>query len=339
MLSKRISFLLFALIATNLSGQKNDLASPDYSNLTYWAAHPDKDSPALAVPGKQEFNPDELYDVDVFYIHPTSYTGKDKKGWNADIHNSFLNERTDSYVIKNQASIFNKVGLIYAPRYRQAYIGAYGLPEGEKRSEIFDLAYSDVREAFSHYLKFFNDGKPFILATHSQGTTHGKRLVKEVIETNSEILDKMVVAYLVGMDVKKDEFEVVQPCKKPEDIGCFTSWRTIRKDKEPPSYYPTGDVYVATNPLTWDEDKKVGSKDYHMGAILKRFNKIHTNALSSEVKDGILYVCRPKFPFSFLLKWSNYHILDFNLFYYNVQANARQRVARFLGDLQERVTD
>tara|TARA_B100000497_G_scaffold126539_1_gene165699 strand:+ start:113 stop:1132 length:1020 start_codon:yes stop_codon:yes gene_type:complete len=325
-----IAFLSLILVCLLYGQNIKTPPAPNYSELKYWAAHPDKDSPALAVPGKGSINSDELYDVDVFYIHPTSYTGKDRKGWNADLRNSYLNDKTDSYVIKNQASIFNQVGLIYAPRYRQAFIGAYSLPEGENRNLIFNTAYSDVKDAFLHYLKYFNEGKPFILATHSQGTTHGKRLMKEVIEVDPQLLDKLVVAYLVGMDVKQNEFEKVKPCNKPNETGCFTAWRTIRKDSPPPSYYPTGNEYVATNPLTWDVEKTKATKKAHMGAILKRFNKVHTHALNSEVKDGILYVCKPKFPFSFLLKWTNYHIVDYNLFYYNVQSNARLRAASYL---------
>ena len=325
--------LVFLFSLTSILNAQNltTPSPPDYNNLKYWAAHPEKDSPALAIPGKGGIDKEDLLDVDIFYIHPTSYTSKERKLWNADLSNRYLNERTDGYVIKNQASIFNQVGLIYAPRYRQAHISAYGLKNGDNKNQIFNTAYTDVKDAFDHYIKYFNEGKPFILATHSQGTTHGKRLIKEVIEADADILNRMVVAYLVGMDVKHDEFASVKPCEKPNETGCFTSWRTMRKDNEPPARYRSGDEYVATNPLTWDSEKTTASKELHMGAILRRFNKIHTYALSSEVKEGILYVNRPKFPFSFLMKWTDYHILDFNLFYYNVQFNARQRASRFLG--------
>ncbi|MEE9373223.1 MAG: DUF3089 domain-containing protein [Saprospiraceae bacterium] len=323
--------ILFLSIAYLSIGQRNTIPiAPDYSQLKYWAAHPNKDSPALAVPGKGKINVDNLLDVDIFFIHPTSFTEKDRKGWNADLGNTFLNKRTDSYVIKNQASIFNQIGKIYAPRYRQAHIGAYWLPIGDKRQEIFDIAYDDVKAAFLHFIENFNDGKPYILATHSQGTTHGKRLIKEVIQMDKSIQERLVVAYLVGMDVKQDEFSQIQPCASPQETGCFTSWRTIRRDFDPPSYFPIGNEFVATNPLTWDDNNKAGGKERHLGAIFKRFNKIHTNALEAESKDGILYVCRPKFPFSFLFKWTNYHILDYNLFYFNVQNNARLRTVSFL---------
>ena len=61
-------------------------------------------------------------EADVFFIHPTSYGGvKGNKPWNAKITYSQVNKKTDEFIIKNQATIFNDVGKIYAPRYRQAH--------------------------------------------------------------------------------------------------------------------------------------------------------------------------------------------------------------------------
>jgi len=262
------SFIILTILSFNLNAQLKKVPSvPDYNNLYYWAAHPEKESPALAMPGKDIEFTGELLEVDIFYIHPTSYTQKEKKTWNADLYDKYLNENTDGYVIKNQASVFNVVGEIYAPRYRQAHISAYGLKNTTVKQEIFQIAYEDVKAAFEHYLRLYNLGKPFILATHSQGTTHGKRLVKELIDKDEELRSRMVAAYLVGMDVKKNEFDNIGPCNSPNETGCFTSWRTIRKNKETPNHYPAGDEYVATNPLTWDDDEKVGHRALHLGAI------------------------------------------------------------------------
>ena len=335
-MSKYIFLALLSLVIINstLGQLRNVPEAPDYENLNSWCAHPDKDSPALAVPGKGKIDKTQLLEVDIFYIHPTSYSNKDKKTWNADLNDSYLNERTDSYVVKNQASIFNIIGEIYAPRYRQAHISAYGLPEGQKRNEIFQIAYQDVKDAFDYFLKYHSTGRPFIIASHSQGTTHGKRLVKEVIDRDEDLKSRLVVAYLAGMDVKVDEFDNISPCLTPEQTGCFTSWRTIRKGKEAPQYYPAGEEYVATNPLTWDDSEKVGNKELHMGAIFRNFNKVRTQSTDTVSENGLLYARRPKFPFSFLFKLSNYHILDYNLFYFNIQENALARSKAYLSDNQ-----
>jgi len=46
----------------------------------------------------------------------------------------------------------------------------------------FELAYNDVKAAFSYYLKNLNAGKPIIIAAHSQGTYTGKRFIKKIFE-------------------------------------------------------------------------------------------------------------------------------------------------------------
>jgi hypothetical protein len=39
-----------------------------------------------------------------------------------------------------------------------------------------------VKTAFLYYLQHYNNGRPIIIASHSQGATHGKRLLKEFFD-------------------------------------------------------------------------------------------------------------------------------------------------------------
>ena len=68
--------------------------SPDYSDLYYWAAHPAKKDPADSI-SKALSNETRDTLVDVFFIHPTTYTGDTTDGLNADLHNARLNAKTD----------------------------------------------------------------------------------------------------------------------------------------------------------------------------------------------------------------------------------------------------
>ena len=61
--------------------------------------------------------------VDVFFVHPTTFMGG--LAWNADPKDVELNAKTDEYAVKNQASIFNGSGRLYAPRYRQMSFGGF----------------------------------------------------------------------------------------------------------------------------------------------------------------------------------------------------------------------
>ncbi|MEY2646843.1 MAG: hypothetical protein RL158_819, partial [Bacteroidota bacterium] len=159
---------------------------PDYSQLAYWAAHPDKRDPSdsLPKPLKKDFQASDK--ADVFFVYPTSYLDTNKpSGWNASLKDAKLNLYTDYTSILNQASIFNQAGKIYAPRYRQAHIKAYSpvnYADTLKALAAFELAYQDVKAAFEYYLAHYNNGKPIIIASHSQGSTHSKRLLKEFFD-------------------------------------------------------------------------------------------------------------------------------------------------------------
>lgn len=158
---------------------------PDYSLASSWAALPTMKDSADRVP-KQSHQKDMQVEsnADVFFIHPTSFLKKTEKsdGWNADISDSAINLETDKGSILNQASIFNGAGKVYAPRYRQAFIYSYFAEDKESGRKALELAYKDVKAAFDYYLTHYNNGRPFIIASHSQGTTHAIKLLQEYID-------------------------------------------------------------------------------------------------------------------------------------------------------------
>jgi Protein of unknown function (DUF3089) len=123
--------------------------SPDYESLDLWAAHPRKTDPSDRIPEplQEQFEKDSS--VDVFFIHPTSYTSKELVKWNADLADSALNRKTDNSSIQFQASAFNRYN-VYAPRYRQAHIQSYYTTDTISARKAIDLAYSDVKAAFEY---------------------------------------------------------------------------------------------------------------------------------------------------------------------------------------------
>jgi len=90
---------------------KSPDGKPDYSNLDYWAAHPEKKDPSDSLPKPlvKDFVPDTS--ADVFFIYPTSYGDASYTlGYNAPIDNALINAKTDYSSILYQASIFNAAG-------------------------------------------------------------------------------------------------------------------------------------------------------------------------------------------------------------------------------------
>lgn len=309
------------------------LNQPDYTILQNWAAHPLKKDMADSVPKSLRKDYIPIENVDIFFIHPTTYTQSDKTfGQNAPIDNPFLLKKTNEGTILFQASIFNAAGRVFAPYYRQAHISSYypisQLDTVEAKAS-FELAYSDIKKAFETFLQLWNEGRPIIIASHSQGTTHAKRLIKEFFD-GKPLQQKLVAAYLVGMPVEPNWFTNIDPCNKPDQTGCYCSWRTYRKEYKPD--YIKREKYVATvtNPLSWDIDKPTISRTENKGSVLKNFNKIITQVAGAEVSDGVLWTERPRFFGSIFYTTKNYHIADLNFYYLSVRKNALLRVESFL---------
>lgn len=301
--------------------------APDYKDIHNWAAHPDKKDPSDEIP-KSLSGKENQQAADVFFIHPTSYTGSsgDSFRWNADVRNEKINKETDNGIIRFQASIFNNHYRVFAPRYRQAHYFSFFTHNLSDKKQALDLAYTDVRKAFQYYLDNHRNGRPFLIAAHSQGTIHAHRILREFVE-GKPLQQDFVGAYLPGMPVPADSFTLLMPCKDSTDFGCWTSWRTWRY-----GYEPTGFAAVCHNPVSWTTDTVQVDKSRHKGAVLRDFKKTRPQLCDAKVHNGILWIHRPNFPGSRLIKNPNYHIGDYNLFYLDVRENAGLRLQSFLNE-------
>lgn len=305
---------------------KSENGAPDYSDLQYWAAHPGKWDPSDSVPLPFRNEPVDS-SVDVFFIHPTTYTEKMSSD-NALIDDDYVNAKTDYSTILYQASVFNKSCRVFSPRYRQASIKMFFEKDIEKRSMAFETAYDDIVKAFEYYLSHWNNGRPIIIASHSQGSMLAERLLKDFFE-NKALSKKLVVAYIAGWPVPKEYFTSLKMCSDSLQTGCICSWRTLRNGYVPEFLKnENGNSYV-TNPLTWTTDSVYASKTLNKGSVLKKFNKVYKRTTDAQISNGFLYVRKPKFPWSFMYFTKNYHIGDINLFYLNIRENVDQRIRSF----------
>lgn len=308
---------------------KSTTGKPDYSNLNYWASHPWKEDAADNIPSDiRDKKIDSL--ADVFFIYPTTYTNETMPtGWNAAIDDSSINKRTDNTTILYQASVFNKHCRVFAPRYRQANIKAFNTEDKENSKKAFDIAYSDIKEAFEYYLKNYNQGRPIIIASHSQGTLHAGRLLKEFFE--GKILQKkLVCAYIIGLPVFKTYFNELKPCKDSTATQCFVTWRSFQEGYIPAYVTKEKELAYVTNPLTWRLTEEIASAELNKGGILKNFNKVIPKIVRAQVRGNILWVSKPKFFGNIFLTMKNYHIVDYNLFYMNIRENVTIRIGSYL---------
>jgi hypothetical protein len=326
--------------------------APDYSLIENWAAHPETSDPAdlspegVAVPVQGDLP------VDVFFVHPTGYLTP--ISWISPMDLDSGTEENIDWVMANQASAFNGCCNIYAPRYRQANIFAYFGSE-EERESILSFAYQDVKRAFEHYLNNYNNGKPFVLASHSQGTHHSMHLLSDIID-NSDLHERMVAAYLIGavnIPLSPEwfaEMENIEPCNNASDLGCVIHWDTMPDggsilERPAPS--------VCTNPLTWSLGEEAASIEQHAGIVIpqhsynlffsgsedtaqgKIFDSLAAPILGltgAQCRDGTLFVERLKDPTfgESGFAGASYHLFDYNVFYMNIHENARFRSETFL---------
>ncbi len=306
-------------------------AAPDYASLACWAAHPAKEDEADRLPGKNIFSKDDpLPDIDVFFIHPTIYTKEQNINWpwHGDVYNIQLNQKVDNSTIRYQASAFNGSTNVYAPRYRQAHLKIFTISNLELKDQALQLAFEDVKRAFEYYLTQDNHGRPFILASHSQGTIHAARLMKEYIE-NKPLANQLVAAYLVGIGLKTDLFEAIRPCATPTETGCWISWNTYERNYYPPEHKEVFAPALSTNPLTWSLDTTYAPADRNEGSILRNFEKVYTQLCDAQNHQGLLWITKPKFFGSTLYRSKRYHIADYNLFYANIRINVKNRIEAY----------
>ena len=299
---------------------------PSYDSLEYWAAHPAKYDPSDSIPSplKKEYSYDST--VDVFFVHPTTFTDRNDERWNAEFDDATLNAKTDYSTILFQASVFNQAR-VFAPRYRQANIKAYFTSDTSNAIRSFDKAYEDVRTAFQYYLEHFNQGRPIILASHSQGSNHAIRLL-HVFFDGKPLHGKLIVAYIIGMNIPLNAFAEFRPCSDSVSTGCFCGWRTFKRGHEPNLVSQYKESYV-TNPLTWTTNEAYASREQNKGGVLRNFNKVYPHVTDAQIHKNILWSNRPQFPGSFLYRTSNYHIGDINLFYLNIRDNMQTRIAEY----------
>jgi pimeloyl-ACP methyl ester carboxylesterase len=193
-----------------------------------------------------------------------------------------------------------------------------------------DLAFEDVKTAFEYYLEHYNNGRPIVIAGHSQGTLHAARLLKEYFD-NKELGKQLVEAYLIGMPIPENAFETIKPSNAPAATGGFVTWNTFQTGYYP-TYYDNGlNKAICTNPLTWKTDEEYASRKLNTGGIGLKF-KFFKNAVDAQVKDGLLWINKPYVPGRIFIRTKIWHAADINLYWMNIRENVALRVTKFVNE-------
>jgi len=321
-----------------------------YADTDMWLARPElvKGNPALWLP--QDFSESEVALPDgkkaaVFFIHPTSFLKKNH--WNAPLDDKESQARARIF-LRGQASAFNAIGEVWAPRYRQATLGAFltDKPEGQ---QALDAAYQDVLVAFDYFISEIPGDQPIVLAGHSQGSLHLTNLLKDRV-AGTPLANRIVAAYVVGwpVSVETDISEMgLDSCETPDQTRCILSWQSFA---EPADYGRIIEVYdmtigfngqprknsklLCSNPINGDIDSAAVASS-NLGTLVPDDDLSDATLVVGAVparcdKRGFLLIGDPPELGPYALPGNNYHVYDYSLFWTNIRADVQQRMTAFL---------
>ena len=312
-----------AVIAKTNGGEKWE-TKIDYANADNWLSAEDT--------GK---------DVDVVYFYPTTFSKvSDDAPDVADITDESMRSGAQRE-LKNQASVFIEDCNIYAPFYRQVN-AAYALTLSDEEADDL-LRYSasqDPSAALDYYFENYNNGKPFILAGHSQGSQILTMILSDYMKVHPEHYKKMIAAYVIGYSVT-DKYLAANPHLKfaegADDTGVIISYNTEGPANKDQHNAVVTDGAISINPINWKKDDTYAAKEENLGS-LNIDGEIEKNLADAkidlergvvvcETADSAVYAI-PEAAHA-LFGPESYHGYDYGLYYMNLRENAKVRIEAF----------
>lgn len=307
---------------------------PQYAARGAWALWPDQGAGA----------------ADIFYIHSTTFYSR--RSWNAPIGDSEADAEFRRDTAPNEAGPFLGAGAVYAPRYRQATLYSF-FTQKYDGAAARALAYQDIKAAFAEFLAATDGERPIVVVGYGQGGLHALGLLAEVVDRDKSLRARLAAAYILGqatpMDLFGETLRTIGPCGDARDVRCVVSYVDFEKrfagemDRvrsrsmkwaSPGALEPAEPPLLCVNPLTWKNDEGYAPPERHVGAASATGLPLGSpppalpRALGAQCVGGILVVDRPPQQFlrrraAFGQKW---RAQSFNLFYFDLAADARRRI-------------
>ena len=295
---------------------------------------------------------DGQQDADVIYFYPSNYTPAAGEPSIGDIDNAGMRKGAKA-IYERQATAFKTSCNIFAPYYRQVDATfCLNLTTEQEWSLIRYQASQDLSRALDYYFKHWNNGKPFILAGHSQGSENLLALLQDYFhqdEAHKALLKGMVAAYAIGFSVT-DEYLAANPdipfAEWHNDTGCIVSWNTegpANKGKHNAVVKPHAH---SINPIYWVLDDTYVPASENLGSLTSVEEGIVEPGIADaqlDLERGVVVVSTEAAkPFAIpaamqdLFGPESYHGQDYGFFYGDLRRNAEMRIASWFSDIQKR---
>lgn len=287
--------------------------------------------------------PEITKDVDTVYIYPTEYVD-DSEGAPvfAAIDEKAMREPAKlTYLM--QGTAYEERTNVFAPYYRQVNMAAASRMNGAELTAAFNsLPRQDVFAALDYYFENLNDGRPFILAGHSQGSAIQSLVLAEYMKAHPEYLKRMVAAYVIGYSITGDYFKAnphLRFAEGADDTGVIVSWNTEGPANEGQKNVVVLPGEISINPLNWRRDETYASAEENLGGYI--YNEaagrleIVPKAADAQLnlKRGVVITTTKAMePVAGTTVFgpASYHEGDYALYYNNIKANVAARIEAYL---------
>ena len=302
----------------------------DYSRKEHWLMRPD--------------NPDKA--VDLIFLYPSSCNDP-KAGTICAVDNKSM-LRGAKRNFSQQATTFEPLANMFAPFWRQ--VNASKLPEMSfedvDRAEWAEPR-TDVYAALDYYFENLNQGRPYFLAGHSQGSRLCYMVLSEYMEEHPDHYANMIAAYCLGDSLTKQYLEEnphVKAAQAADDVGVVVSWNTEGPANKGHSSLVVAPGAIAINPLNWHTDDAPAPAELNLGSFRPRllFPGLHKLSVKADatidLERGTVVVTEPKLAryaitaipgfkkLEPVFGPASYHGCDYSFFFLNIRENARTRV-------------
>ena len=302
---------------------ESESKAPDYSDKNNWLRQPQATK-----------------DVDVFYVYPTEYSD-DSEGASmfADINNKSLREAWEE-VYQMQATAYEESANVFAPYYRQVNMAsAIKLPREELNATFASTPKEDVFAALDYYFEHLNAGRPFILASHSQGSIMQSLVLAEYMKAHPEYLKRMIAAYVIGYSITEDYLKAnphLKFAKGADDTGVIISYNTEGAGNANNIVVLPGAISI--NPINWKLDETYASAEENLGGYIynEKTGKLEIvpNAADAQInlERGVIITttkAMEPMPGPVPFGMASYHSGDYAFYYNNIKENVATRIAAY----------
>lgn len=298
--------------------------------------------------------PEITKDVDTFYIYATEYFLESLEEGAPDLatldNAEMLQGVAEEYM--TQASVFAEATNVFMPYYRQCgmrIMKSAWKATGNVDAAISGMPYDDITAALDHYFENYNQGRPFIIAGHSQGAAMTKLVLKRYFKEHPERYGRMVAAYAIGYSFTTDELEAFPHMKfatGETDTGVIVSWNTegkgnVEMNVQTAVLLPNA---LSINPLNWKLDDTYAPASENLGSLVlnERTGALEIADIGADAQivpgRGVVVTKaagQPMDEVSAKISTEYFgpdgrHGDDYTLFYNNIKANVAKRVAACL---------